>query len=231
MVERRDLVADAAAAALRSAAAAPQVSAPHPLALSLDAMATRLEAHHRDLVPRGIAPLDLDPPTPVLEEGAAEDATDAGSEELVVDEDASPAWARIVIDTAAVWLHTAYTSPNTKKAHANALGIPRADQRLWRGEPTHRNVQPVLEATAFFPWCAAAGLNPLTDMTRDAVRTWLTVQEASGLQRTPARPASARSPRGTRRCVPGAPLRSRCRPRCRRPSAATSACSNPTPST
>ncbi|MEV8609596.1 hypothetical protein AB0383_16970 [Amycolatopsis sp. NPDC051373] len=87
----------------------------------------------------------------------------------------------MVIDTAAVWLHTSYTSANTKKANANALGIPRADQRLWRGEPTHRNVQALPEASAFFPWCAAAGLNPLADMTRDGLRTWLSVQDAAGV--------------------------------------------------
>ncbi|MFI6031643.1 tyrosine-type recombinase/integrase [Amycolatopsis magusensis] len=98
---------------------------------------------------------------------------------------AGPEWARPVIDAAALWLHTAYTPANTKTTHANSLGIPRADQRLWRGEPTsHHNVRDLPSPTAFFPWCAAAGINPLTTMTRDGLRAWITTQTAAGVAKS-----------------------------------------------
>ncbi|MFI5614738.1 tyrosine-type recombinase/integrase [Amycolatopsis sp. NPDC051903] len=202
---------EAAALLRDAAEAALAVEHPDPVAVSLAAMAVQLRAHHTELedwATRYPEPANqlLTPPTaPGTEDATAPDRDDdddvdcyatAGTvlsgatpgtalattdEQPRGDEDAEPDWAREVIDTAARWLHTAYTSANTKKAHANALGIPRADQRLWRGEPTHRNVLALPEATAFFPWCAAAGLNPLTDMTRDALRTWLTVQDAAGV--------------------------------------------------
>lgn len=49
-------------------------------------------------------------------------------------------------------------TPADKNTYANALGIPRADQRLWRGEPTHPNARKLPSPTAYFPWCAVAGL-------------------------------------------------------------------------
>ncbi|WIX76742.1 hypothetical protein QRX50_35640 [Amycolatopsis carbonis] len=202
--EAAELLRDAAEAALA-------VAHPDPVAVSLAAMAVQLRAHHTELEdwetrhPEPANQLLAPAAWPGTEHSAAQDRDEdpnvdeyaaAGTvlsgdvpdttlatadEQPGGGEDAEPDWAREVIDTAARWLHTAYTSANTKKSDANALGIPRADQRLWRGEPTHRNGQALPEATAFFPWCAAAGLNPLTDMTRDALRTWLTVQDAAGV--------------------------------------------------
>ncbi|MFI6031657.1 tyrosine-type recombinase/integrase [Amycolatopsis magusensis] len=78
---------------------------------------------------------------------------------------------RPVVDAAALWLHTAYTPANTKTTHANAPS-------------SHHNVRALPAATAFFPWCAAAGLNPLTDMTRDALRAWVTTQTAAGVSKS-----------------------------------------------
>ncbi|UJW36921.1 tyrosine-type recombinase/integrase (plasmid) [Saccharothrix sp. AJ9571] len=98
---------------------------------------------------------------------------------------AGPEWARPIIDAAALWLHTAYTPATTKTTHANSLGIPRADQRLWRGASTaHHNVRNLPSPTAFFPWCAAAGINPLTAMTRDGLRAWITTQTTAGVAKS-----------------------------------------------
>lgn len=103
------------------------------------------------------------------------------------DGNGTPAWARETILAAARWLHTAYTSNNTKTTYATALGIPRREQELWRGEPTHRNARELPQPTAFFPWCARAGLNPLTEMDRERLRVWITVQEQAGLSKTTQR--------------------------------------------
>ncbi|MGW5703877.1 tyrosine-type recombinase/integrase [Amycolatopsis japonica] len=170
------LVRDAAAALRAAVDAALQVPYPDPLALSLDAIASQLERHHADLADGGTEDGELLDPDRRAELAAAG--------ELLIAEDAAPAWARPTIDAAALWLHTAYGSANTKKAHANALGIPRADQRLWRGEPTHRNVVEVPAATAFFPWCVAMGLDPHTDMTRERLRAWLTIQDEAKVAKT-----------------------------------------------
>jgi site-specific recombinase XerD len=96
----------------------------------------------------------------------------------------APPWARETVVAAARWLHTAYTSDNTKTTYATALGIPRAEQALWRGAPTHRNVRELPEPTAFFPWCAQAGLNPFTDMDRERLRVWITVQQHAEVSKT-----------------------------------------------
>lgn len=98
--------------------------------------------------------------------------------------DGTPAWARPTIDAAARWLHSAYKSDNTKTTYANALGLPRADQVLWRGEPTHRNVRELPHETAFFPWCARVNLNPYTDVDREALRVWVTVQDAAKVSKS-----------------------------------------------
>jgi site-specific recombinase XerD len=90
---------------------------------------------------------------------------------------AAPSWARGVVDDAVRWLATAYTSDNTKTAYANSLGIPRADQALWRGEPTHRNVRQLPDPLAFFPWCARAGIDPLSGMDREKLRVWIAAQD------------------------------------------------------
>jgi site-specific recombinase XerD len=185
---------DQAAAALQAAAAdALAVAHPDPLALAIAAMATQLQAHRAELTawharhpdpadtllrPAGDGEDGFAGPGTVL--AAADRAPAIGADQAEKD-GAAPEWAREVVDAAARWLHTAYTSTNTKTSIANALGIPRADQRLWRGEPTHRNVVAVPDPTTFFPWCAAAGLNPLTDMDRDALRGWITVQQAAGV--------------------------------------------------
>lgn len=173
-----DRIAEAAAALRDAAEAALRVPHPDPLALSLAATAAQLERHRRDLAADPVPGADGAPLDPDLR------AELAAAGELLAAEDAAPDWARPTIDAAAQWLHTAYTSANTKKAHANALGIPRADQHLWRGAPTHRNARELPSATAFFPWCAATGLNPHTDMTRDRLRTWFTVQDQAGVAKT-----------------------------------------------
>jgi hypothetical protein len=50
-------------------------------------------------------------------------------------EEVAPAWARPLVDETATWLLTGYTSESSRTTTAaNALGIPRADQR-WRGAP------------------------------------------------------------------------------------------------
>ncbi|TKG61522.1 tyrosine-type recombinase/integrase [Prauserella endophytica] len=103
------------------------------------------------------------------------------------DSDGAPEWARETVIAAARWLHTAYTSDNSKTTYATALGIPRAEQALWRREPTHRNVRELPPPTAFFPWCARADLNPYTDMDRERLRVWITVQEQAGLSKTTQR--------------------------------------------
>lgn len=103
--------------------------------------------------------------------------------ELVKD-GAAPVWARETVDAAARWLHSAYKSSNTKTTYANALGLPRADQVLWRGAATHRNARELPDPTAFFPWCARAGLNPYTGMTRDNLRVWITVQDEAGVSKS-----------------------------------------------
>jgi site-specific recombinase XerD len=97
---------------------------------------------------------------------------------------AAPVWARAAVDDAARWLHTSYESTATRTAYATALGIPRADQALWRGEPTHRNARELPQPTAFFPWCAQAGLDPYTGMTRDALKVWVTVQTNVGVSKS-----------------------------------------------
>jgi site-specific recombinase XerD len=163
LAARRALVAEAAALLHAAAGDALEVTGPDPLAVAIEAIATQLDAHHRS----------LDAP-----------ATTVPGGDMIVAEDGAPAWARPVIDTAARWIHRGYTSSNSKKAIANALGIPRADQRLWRGEPTHRNVRAVPEPTTFFPWCASIGLNPLTDMSREALRAWITMQDDGGVKKT-----------------------------------------------
>ncbi|HEY3477537.1 MAG TPA: tyrosine-type recombinase/integrase [Streptomyces sp.] len=171
-------VAEAAAALRDAVEAALRVPHPDPLAVSLAATAAQLERHHDDLAADPAPGADSEPPDP------DQQAELAVAGELLTAEDAAPAWARPTIDAAAQWLHTAYTSANTKKAHANALGIPRADQHLWRGAPTHRNVRELPSPTAFFPWCAAMAIDPHTDMSREKLRAWITVQDAAKVAKT-----------------------------------------------
>ncbi|MFE5565928.1 hypothetical protein ACFQ68_13160 [Amycolatopsis japonica] len=102
----------------------------------------------------------------------------AGEKLTAVD---APGWARPAIDTAARWLHRDDISLSSKNAYATALGIPRADQHLWRGKPTHYNVVEVPAATAFFPWCAGRNIDPHTDMTADRLQEWLAEQDAAGV--------------------------------------------------
>lgn len=40
----------------------------------------------------------------------------------------------------------------------------------------------------FFPWCQQAGINPLTEMSRDRLREWLRAKQAAGV------PARIRKP-------------------------------------
>ncbi|MEU4675306.1 hypothetical protein AB0F91_47095 [Amycolatopsis sp. NPDC023774] len=75
---------------------------PDPLVLALEAMATQPEAHRRDLDRPAVTPVDLDHLDAAPDDDVDEPGTGApGGAAVVVAEDAAPAWARVVIDTAA----------------------------------------------------------------------------------------------------------------------------------
>ncbi|HEY3479700.1 MAG TPA: site-specific integrase [Streptomyces sp.] len=199
------------AAALLQAATSDALTLEHPdpVAVSLAAMAVQIRAHDtelRDWMTRHPDPTDqvLAPTPPVDEHDQAPCDVDRGEVDAFaaagtvlaagtpgtdvatadVDgqaaDDAAPAWARPVVDETADWLYTGYqNSENSRTTAANALGVPRADQ-FWRGAPT-RNAPSAPNPLAFFPWCQGAGINPLTEMTRDRLREWLGAQQAAGV--------------------------------------------------
>ncbi|HET6706607.1 site-specific integrase, partial [Amycolatopsis sp.] len=192
--EAAELLAAAADAALA-------VEHPDPAAISLAAMAVQIRAHHAELddwAARHPDPADQLLATPtrpgdvedqadefaaagtVLQTGAP--GTGLAAANAAVDEaDAAPAWARPLVDETANWLATGYqNSEKSRTTAANALGIPRASQSLWRGAPT-RNVPDAPNPLAFFPWCMTAGINPLTGMSRDRLREWLAAQQKAGV--------------------------------------------------
>ncbi|GAA1983435.1 tyrosine-type recombinase/integrase [Amycolatopsis minnesotensis] len=104
---------------------------------------------------------------------------------VLAEHDPAPPWALPAVTAAAEWLHTAYTAANTKTSYATALGIPRAMQALWRGDPSeHHNVRLVPDPCAFFPWCARHGIDPYAEVDRKVLRRWITEQDASGIART-----------------------------------------------
>ncbi|WP_439381608.1 hypothetical protein [Amycolatopsis lexingtonensis] len=104
---------------------------------------------------------------------------------------AAPAWARPLVDETANWLLTGYTSESSRTTAANAPRRPRVDQR-WHGEPT-MDVPDAPNPLTFFPWCQRAGINPLTEMSRDRPREWLGAQAAAGVP-TGTRKTTVNSP-------------------------------------
>ncbi|SFW11379.1 site-specific integrase [Amycolatopsis australiensis] len=200
-----------AAQLLQTAAeAALAVEHPDPVAVSLAAMAVQIRAHAHDLTSwasrhpdpaaqllAGARPVDEHGHAVDIDERPGDDAADGFAAAGTVlaaeppgtglaapaepeEQEGAPAWARPLVDETAAWLLTGYTRATSRTTAANALGIPRADQRLWRGEPT-RNAPEAPNPLTFFPWCQRAGINPLTEMSREHLREWLAAQQAAGV--------------------------------------------------
>lgn len=73
------------------------------------------------------------------------------------------------------WLQ-GFASAKTRNSYAADVGL-RPELRRWEGAPK----QPTLNALAWLPWCAANGLDPLTDVTRRHVHAWLHTLSSTGV--------------------------------------------------
>lgn len=92
-------------------------------------------------------------------------------------------WTERVWQPTLSWL-LARRSDHTKTAYATRLGIPREHQ-VWRGTNTRGNAAKPTPGYAWFTWCRATGLNPLTDVTVDVMRAWVaTIREHGGTDAT-----------------------------------------------
>src|SRR5690625_3685230 len=92
-------------------------------------------------------------------------------------------WTERVAAPTMSWL-MARRSDHTKTAYATRLGIPR-DRQVWRGPNTRPNAAKPTPPYAWFTWCLAAGLDPLTDVTVDVMRAWVaTIRESGGTDAT-----------------------------------------------
>lgn len=92
-------------------------------------------------------------------------------------------WTEIVRQPTMSWL-MARRSDHTKTAYATRLGIPR-ELQVWRGPSTRGNSRKPVPTYAWFTWCLARGLNPLTDVTVDVMRAWVaTIREHGGTDST-----------------------------------------------
>lgn len=92
-------------------------------------------------------------------------------------------WTERVAAPTMSWL-LARRSDHTKTAYATRLGIPR-DRQTWRGPNTRGNAAKPTPPYAWFTWCRATGLNPLTDVTVDVMRAWVaTIREHGGTDAT-----------------------------------------------
>lgn len=95
---------------------------------------------------------------------------------------ADPGWVRPTVAAAVLWLWRSYGTA-TATAYANHLGIPRGEQR-WRAAGSRNQHRAGPSATAWFPWCQRAGLDPHRDMTRDALQVWVSEMDRAGLSKS-----------------------------------------------
>lgn len=92
-------------------------------------------------------------------------------------------WTERVRQPTMSWL-LARRSDHTKTAYATRLGVPREHQ-VWRTSNTRGNAAKPTPPYAWFTWCLARGLNPLTDVTVDVMRAWVaTIRESGGTDST-----------------------------------------------
>lgn len=92
-------------------------------------------------------------------------------------------WTERVRQPTMSWL-LARRSDHTKTAYATRLGVPREHQ-VWRTSNTRGNAAKPTPAYAWFRWCLARDLNPLTDATVDVMRAWVaTIRESGGTDST-----------------------------------------------
>lgn len=92
-------------------------------------------------------------------------------------------WTERVRQPTMSWL-LARRSDHTKTAYATRLGVPREHQ-VWRTSNTRGNAAKPTPPYAWFRWCLARDLNPLTDATVDVMRAWVaTIREHGGTDST-----------------------------------------------
>lgn len=92
-------------------------------------------------------------------------------------------WTERVRQPTMSWL-LARRSDHTKTAYATRLGVPREHQ-VWRTSNTRGNSRKPEPPYAWFRWCLARNLNPLTDVTVDVMRAWVaTIRESGGTDST-----------------------------------------------
>ncbi|WP_157608949.1 tyrosine-type recombinase/integrase [Saccharomonospora glauca] len=92
-------------------------------------------------------------------------------------------WTERVAAPTMSWL-LARRSDHTKTAYATRLGIPREHQ-TWRGPNTRSSSHKPVPPYAWFRWCLARDLDPLTDVTVDVMRAWVaTIREHGGTDAT-----------------------------------------------